>query len=166
MIKNNINPCDVCSKSYTHTHTPRSQFGLGRLFLSSPCRNMTVCLSTQLETCALLCQDIGDNNNDLNMILHISPKHNEEFLLFFFLNQKEMGRSYLWCCSWQRIGVFSGCLSSSPRCYLVTESQLFSSFVCKSVFESCNKLGLYPPYNNTSNIQRRSFIRHERVFFF
>jgi len=50
------------------------------------------------------------------------------------------------------------------RYYLVIKSQLFSSFVCKSVFESCNKLGLHPPYNNTSNIQRRSFIRHERVF--
>ena len=33
---------------------------------------MTVCQSTQLETCAL-CQDTGDNNNDLNMMLHISP---------------------------------------------------------------------------------------------
>ena len=33
---------------------------------------MTVCQSTQLETCAL-CQDTADNNNDLNMMLHISP---------------------------------------------------------------------------------------------
>lgn len=51
-----------------------------------------------------------------------------------------------------------------PRCYVVVQFKLVSSFVCASAFGSCNKLGLHLYNNNTRNIQRPSFIRHERVF--
>lgn len=128
---------------------PRAEFGLGRLCGSSPYRDVTVCLSTQLETCALF----------------VKTRVTTTMTRTWFHAKQQRVKARRTC------GADRGKESAesvdafllSPRCCLVTESQLFSSFVCERVFGSCNKLGLHPPCNNTSNIQRRSFNRHERV---
>lgn len=126
------------------------------IIYSSQYSNMTV--STQLETCALFVKTVVTNTTMTSMWFYTKHPHtlinkynkyrHIPVVLFVAENRRDQWMPFFF----------------PPRCCLVIKAQLLSSSVCQRVSESCNKLGLLPPSDNTSHIQRRSFIRHERAF--
>lgn len=150
---------------------------------------MTACLSTQLETCAL-CQGACDNHKPIRNFsfsrTHLWPKNKTNgrlkgyrggaiFLRFFFLPVvplvgEEWARSVDSCLSFFLP-------SPPPGCCLVLGSQLFSSFVWRSVSGCWDKYTAWTaPLKTTESTQVTSsdapfflpppffLIRHESVF--
>lgn len=141
---------------------------------------MTACLSTQLETCAL-CQGACDNHNPRRNFCfkwHIFDRKNKQRVEGLQGWSKKINKfcvsfSYLWCCSLVKNGRDQWILASffpspPPGCCLVLGSQLFSSFVWRSVSGCWNKYTAWtkPPHPQNTN-QHKSHpatllsIRHE-----